>query len=53
MRRIIVIGGGSRNALLNRLIRERTGIEVLQGEAEPTTVGNILVQEEALARVSS
>jgi len=53
LRRIIVIGGGSRNAFLNRLIQERTGIVVLPGEAEATAVGNILAQEEALAGMST
>ena len=42
-----VIGGGSRNRLLNRLTEEVTGIPVYPGPAEATTLGNLLVQAEA------
>jgi rhamnulokinase len=48
-RRLRVIGGGVRNQLLNVMIEQRTGVEVLRGEAEATAVGNILSQERALA----
>ena len=48
--RLLVIGGGSRNRLLNGLIAGQTGLEVLQGEAEATAVGNILNQQQALRR---
>jgi rhamnulokinase len=47
-RSLLVIGGGSRNRLLNRLIAEHTGLEVIQGEAEATAVGNIRNQQKAL-----
>lgn len=45
--RLVVIGGGSRNGLLNRLTAEATGVEVVCGEVESTAVGNILVQAQA------
>jgi rhamnulokinase len=44
IRVIHVVGGGSRNALLNRLTAEITGREVIAGPAEATAAGNILVQ---------
>ncbi|HKT46523.1 MAG TPA: rhamnulokinase family protein [Candidatus Acidoferrales bacterium] len=47
--RVFVVGGGSRNALLNRLTAERTGLEVIAGSTESTTIGNFAVQLSALA----
>ncbi len=43
-----VIGGGSRNELLNELIAEAAGVEVRAGQAEATALGNILNQRRAL-----
>lgn len=42
--RLHIIGGGSRNALLNRLTAEATGREVSAGPVEATAIGNILTQ---------
>lgn len=42
--RIHIVGGGSRNALLNQLAAGSTGRTVLAGPAEATAAGNILVQ---------
>lgn len=42
--KIYVMGGGSKNQLLNRLTAEYTRCEVLRGEVEATAMGNILVQ---------
>lgn len=42
--RITILGGGSRNALLRRLTEESTGLPVLMGEAEGSTLGNFAVQ---------
>ena len=42
--KIYIVGGGSRNQLLNRLTAEYTGCEVIKGEVEATAMGNILVQ---------
>ncbi|MDE6323015.1 MAG: rhamnulokinase [Paramuribaculum sp.] len=39
-----IIGGGSRNRLLNRLTEERTGRKVTAGPAEATAIGNIMTQ---------
>lgn len=48
MRRIYVVGGGSRNAYLNRLVHERTGLEVIRGPVESSTIGNAAIQMAAL-----
>ena len=39
-----IIGGGCQNALLNRLTREATGVEVVTGPVEATVEGNLKVQ---------
>ncbi len=41
---IRVIGGGSRNRLLNQLTADATGIKVLAGPAEATALGNVAMQ---------
>jgi rhamnulokinase len=43
-RRIYIVGGGSRNRLLNRLTAGTTGLEVRCGAVESSTVGNFAVQ---------
>ena len=41
---IYIVGGGSRNLLLNQLTREATGKQVLCGEVESSTIGNFAIQ---------
>ncbi len=41
---IHIVGGGSRNALLNQFVADSTGRTVVAGPAEATGAGNILVQ---------
>ena len=41
---IHIVGGGSRNALLNQFVADCTGRRVVAGPSEATAVGNILVQ---------
>ena len=41
---IHIIGGGSRNELLNQMTANSTGIPVIAGPAEATVIGNAVVQ---------
>ncbi len=43
-RRLNVVGGGSQNRLLNRLLAERTGLELRRGAVESSTAGNLAIQ---------
>ncbi len=47
--RVYVVGGGSRNVLLNRLTAKSTGLEVTAGPMECTTIGNFAIQLAALS----
>jgi rhamnulokinase len=47
-KRLYVVGGGSQNTLLNRLIAERTGKDLRRTAVESSTVGNLAVQFAAL-----
>jgi rhamnulokinase len=49
IRKLYIVGGGGKNDLLNRLTREKTGLEVVVGSAESSTVGNCAIQLAALA----
>lgn len=51
--RLHIVGGGSRNALLNQFTANATGIPVLAGPAEATAAGNIMIQAIALGHVAS
>jgi rhamnulokinase len=53
VRRLHVIGGGARNALLCRLTADVTGREVLAGPVEATALGNVLVQARGAGELSS
>ncbi len=44
LKRLFIVGGGSQNALLNRITAERTGLEVILGSQESATIGNFAVQ---------
>jgi rhamnulokinase len=48
LKRLFIVGGGSRNKLLNRLTTEHTGLEVIAGATESTTIGNFAIQMAAL-----
>jgi rhamnulokinase len=44
LKRLFVVGGGSQNKLLRRLTAEATGLEVIPGSRESSTIGNFAVQ---------
>jgi len=48
LKRVFIVGGGSKNWLLNRLTAERTGLQVIVGSAESSTLGNFAIQLAAL-----
>jgi rhamnulokinase len=52
-REIRIVGGGSRNRLLNQFTAEATGRPVVAGPVEATALGNIIMQMLATGEVSS
>ena len=50
---IHIIGGGSRNRLLNQFAADATGCQVVAGPVEATAIGNILMQAIGLGHLSS
>lgn len=48
-----IVGGGSRNRLLNQLTANALGRRVIAGPVEATAIGNILVQAVALGELES
>lgn len=50
---IHIVGGGSRNQLLNQFTADVTGRTVITGPAEATAIGNLLVQAMAAGEVGS
>lgn len=48
-----VIGGGSKNQLLNQWIANSIGIPVVAGPTEATAIGNIMIQAKAAGMVNS
>ncbi len=50
---IHIVGGGSRNALLNQFTADATGRQVLAGPVEATAIGNLLMQAKACGRIDS
>ena len=51
--RVHIIGGGSKNRLLNQLTADATGKVVIAGPAEATSIGNILMQALAMGHIAS
>lgn len=44
LKRLFIVGGGSKNRFLNELTSRRTGLTFSQGSVESTTIGNFAVQ---------
>lgn len=53
IQRVRIIGGGSKNRLLNQFTAEATGRTVLAGPAEATALGNLAMQMLATGAVTS
>ena len=53
IRVVHVVGGGSRNRLLNQLTADACQLPVLAGPVEATVMGNVLVQAKALGELGS
>jgi rhamnulokinase len=51
--RIHIVGGGSRNTLLNRFTARATGVPIVAGPAEATALGNFMTQLMTLGEVKS
>ncbi len=50
LKRVFIVGGASQNEYLNRLTAEATGLEVVRGFQESSTIGNFAVQLAVLER---
>lgn len=48
-----IIGGGSKNALLNELTKKYTGKQIITGPAEGTAIGNLVMQMVGLDDIAS
>ncbi|MBD5242225.1 MAG: rhamnulokinase [Barnesiella sp.] len=44
IKKLVIMGGGSKNSLLTDLTAQATGLEVVTGPVEATAIGNILMQ---------
>jgi rhamnulokinase len=53
LERLCIVGGGVKNAALNRLAGAATGLEVVKGPSEATVTGNVAVQIAALENTRS
>ncbi len=50
--RLFIVGGGARNSEMKRLIEAATGLEVIQGSPESSTIGNFAIQLAAMEQNS-
>ncbi len=50
---LYIVGGGSNNALLNRMTAAAVGKPVIAGPGEATVIGNLLTQAAALGEIDS
>lgn len=52
LERIHIVGGGSQNNLLNQMIADETGLDVLAGPVEATALGNLVIQARSAGTLS-
>jgi rhamnulokinase len=52
IKRLHIVGGGSKNELLNQFAANATGLPVIAGPVEGTAIGNILIQALALGHLA-
>jgi rhamnulokinase len=50
-RRLYIVGGGNRNRLLNHITQQATGLKLVCGAQESSTLGNVSIQLAALDRL--
>lgn len=48
-----IIGGGSKNQLLNKLTKEKTGKKIIAGPTEGTALGNLIIQMVSAGEIES
>jgi len=48
-KQLYIVGGGSKNTLLNQLTQKTTGLQIVTGSVESSTVGNFAIQLATLA----
>ena len=53
MEALHIVGGGTRNRLLNQFAANSTGLKTITGPVEATAIGNILMQAVALGKIGS
>jgi len=53
IKKLHIVGGGSRNALLNQATADASGCTVIAGPIEATALGNVLIQALALGHIDS
>jgi rhamnulokinase len=51
IKRLHIIGGGANNSMLNQFASNSTGLEVIAGPAEATSIGNIILQAIAVGEL--
>jgi rhamnulokinase len=44
LKRVFIVGGGSKNQFVNRLTERYSGLKVIAGSSEATTIGNFAIQ---------